>query len=133
MRSKAYRNIFDPGAGWFRPRNADGTWKEWPDEGRLKDDYGCVESNPYQQGWFVPHDIGGMVELMGGREKVIADLDNFFNNTPDNLMWNSYYNHANEPVHFIPYLFNHVPLQRAGSALENPEVDQVHMFPCLFR
>ena len=106
MRSKAYRNIFDPGAGWFRPRSADGTWKEWPDEGRLKDDYGCVESNPYQQGWFVPHDIEGMVELMGGREKVLADLDSFFNNTPDNLMWNSYYNHANEPVHFIPFLFN---------------------------
>ena len=105
-RSQSYKNIFDPEVGWFRPRLSDGSWKEWPEEGRLKDDYGCVESNPYQQGWFVPHDVDGMVELMGGKEKVLADLDSFFENTPDNLMWNSYYNHANEPVHFIPFLFN---------------------------
>lgn len=105
-RSQAYKNVFDPEVGWFRPRNADGTWWEWPEKGRLKDDFGCVESNPYQQGWFVPHDVDGMVELMGGREKVLADLENFFENAPDNLMWNSYYNHANEPVHHIPFLFN---------------------------
>ena len=105
-RSKAYRNVFDPGVGWFRPRNEDGSWREWPERGRLQDDYGCIESNPYQQGWFVPHDIPGMVELMGGTEKVLSDLESFFENTPDNLMWNSYYNHANEPVHHIPFLFN---------------------------
>lgn len=56
--------------------------------------------------WFVPHDIDGMVELMGGREKVLADLDNFFGNTPSDMLWNQYYNHANEPVHFVPFLFN---------------------------
>ena len=106
-RSKFYKNIFDPEVGWFRPKGYhDEDWAEWPSEGRLKDDYGCIESNLYQQGWFVPHDIPGMVELMGGREKVVADLENFFEHTPDNLMWNSYYNHANEPVHHIPFLFN---------------------------
>lgn len=47
-----------------------------------------------------------MVELMGGREAVLADLDNFFANTPDDLLWNQYYNHANEPVHFVPFLYN---------------------------
>jgi predicted alpha-1,2-mannosidase len=65
-----------------------------------------VESNPYQQGWFVPHDIPGMVALMGGRTKVIADLQDMFQKTPDNMLWNDYYNHANEPVHHIPFLFN---------------------------
>lgn len=105
-RAKAYQLIFDRETGWFRPRNADGTWKEWPDRGRLKDDYGCVESNPYQQGWFVPHDIQGMVALMGGEAKTLADLTEFFEKTPNDLLWNSYYNHANEPVHHIPFLFN---------------------------
>ncbi|GHT45726.1 hypothetical protein AGMMS49965_22870 [Bacteroidia bacterium] len=105
-RGQAYRNIFDPEKGWFRPKKADGSWLEWPPEGRLKDDYGSVESNPYQQGWFVPHDIDGMVEIMGGREKVLADLTDFFDKTPSNLLWNSYYNHANEPVHHVPFLFN---------------------------
>ena len=105
-RSQAYRNVFDPEVGWFRPRKADGSWGPWPEGARTMEGLGCVESNPYQQGWFVPHDIEGMVELMGGREKVIEDLENFFSNTPDDMMWNQYYNHANEPVHHVPFLFN---------------------------
>jgi predicted alpha-1,2-mannosidase len=105
-RALTYRTIFDPQHGWFRPHQADGTWQAWPAKGRLADGYGTVESNPYQQGWFVPHDIPGMVRLMGGRAKVLADLTAFFVQTPPNFMWNSYYNHANEPVHHVPFLFN---------------------------
>lgn len=104
--AQSYRNIFDSKVGWFRARNEDGSWKEWPEEGRLTEWYGTVECNPYQQGWFVPHDVDGMVELMGGREKVLADLINFFEKVPENMMWNDYYNHANEPVHHVPFLFN---------------------------
>lgn len=105
-KSQAYRKIFDPEMKWFRPRNADGTWMEWPEKGRIADDYGCVESNPYQQGWFVPHDIEGLVGLMGGREAALEDLTAFFDAAPDDFHWNSYYNHANEPVHHIPFMFN---------------------------
>lgn len=105
-RSSAYRNIFDGTVGWFRPRHEDGSWAEWPADARIQEWYGCIESDPYQQGWFVPHDIDGMVELMGGNESVLKDLKSFFENTPDNMLWNSYYNHANEPVHFVPFLFN---------------------------
>ena len=105
-RSQAYRNIFDPEKGWFRPRLADGTWAEWPENARTQEWYGCIECNPYQQGWFVPQDYEGMAELMGGREKTIEDLKDFFENTPDNMLWNEYYNHSNEPVHFAPYIFN---------------------------
>lgn len=105
-RSGAYRNIFDAEKNSFRPRNADGEFIPWPAEGRLKEWYGCMECNPYQQGWFVPHDVAGMVSLMGGREKVVADLDTLFAHTPDNFLWNQYYNHANEPVHHVPYLYN---------------------------
>ncbi|MBK5720013.1 GH92 family glycosyl hydrolase [Dysgonomonas sp. Marseille-P4677] len=105
-KGQAYKNIFDKEKEWFRPRNIDGTWEEWPEDALLKEWYGCIESNPYQQGWFVPHDIPGMVELMGGTEKVIANLTNLFEKTPQNMLWNDYYNHANEPVHHIPFLFN---------------------------
>ena len=52
------------------------------------------------------HDVSGIVELMGGKEKVIEDLIYFFSKTPSNMLWNEYYNHANEPVHFAPFLFN---------------------------
>ena len=54
----------------------------------------------------MPHDVNGMVELMGGTEKAVADLEEFFKNTPREFYWNAYYNHANEPVHHVPFLFN---------------------------
>ncbi len=106
QKGQAYRNTFREDVNWFCPRNEDGSWLEWPKEGRLKDGFGSTESNPYQQGWFVPHDIDGMVELMGGRDAVLADLADFFEKTPEDMMWNSYYNHANEPVHLVPFIFN---------------------------
>ncbi|KAA6302298.1 MAG: hypothetical protein EZS26_001411 [Candidatus Ordinivivax streblomastigis] len=105
-RAKAYQEVFDKEVAWFRPRNADGTWEEWPDDARTHEGYGCVESNPYQQGWFVPHDVDGMVKLMGGKAKTVADLTNFFEQAPEDLLWNQYYNHSNEPVHQVPFLFN---------------------------
>ncbi len=105
-KSQAYRNLFDNGKHWFRPRNDDGSWVEWPKNGRLEEWYGAMESNALQQGWFVPHDVKGMTALMGGKKKVVDDLQWMFMNTPQDMMWNVYYNHANEPVHFVPYLFN---------------------------
>ena len=105
-RSQNYRVIFDTSVGWFRPKDLNGSWLAWPAKGRLAQDYGCVESNPYQQGWFVPHDVKGLTKLLGGKEKTIADLSNFFEKAPVNLEWNDYYNQANEPVHHVPFLFN---------------------------
>lgn len=104
--SQSYKNVFDEEKGWFRPRDENGNWLPWPKEGRMKQDYGTVESNPYQQGWFVPQDVPGMVKLMGGKDKVLADLQELFEKVPENMMWNDYYNQANEPVHHVPFLFN---------------------------
>jgi predicted alpha-1,2-mannosidase len=101
-----YRAIFDSSKGWFRPRLDSGEWEPWPEDALTIEGYGCIEANPYQQGWFVPHDVKGMVELMGGRDSVLKRLDTFFENTPENMLWNSYYNHANEPVHHVAYLYN---------------------------
>lgn len=107
-KSLDYKNIFDKEKHWFRPRESNGNWSVWPKEGRLADGYGTVESNPYQQGWFVPQDIEGMIQLMGGKDTVQNDLENFFDNTPANFHWNKFYNHANEPVHHVAFLFNYL-------------------------
>lgn len=104
--SQSYRNLYDTEKHCFRPREADGSFEAWPAKGILQEGYGCTECNEYQQRWFVPHDIQGMVELMGGIEQVVADLDTLFAKTPVDFLWNAYYNHANEPVHHIPYLYN---------------------------
>lgn len=89
-RALGYRNLYDAKSGWLQGS--------------------CVESNHIQQSWFVPHDVPGLVELMGGRGKFVEKLEWFFEKTPDITRWNEYYNHSNEPVHLAPFLFN-----RAGA------------------
>lgn len=106
LKSQAWRNLFDDEKGWFRPRRADGEWVEWPENARIKEWYGCMEATPYQQGWFVPHDIDALAEKLGGKELAVADLKNFFEKAPADMHWNAYYNHANEPVHHVPFMFN---------------------------
>ncbi len=103
QRSKAYRNIFDPEVHWFRARTGQNEWIPW--KGKAEQGQGCIESNPFQQGWFVPHDIPGFMEL-AGKDFLINELKLFFQNTPTTFAWNDYYNHPNEPVHHVPFLFN---------------------------
>ena len=100
-----YTNVWCREVGWMRARNADGSWTKW--EGREKHGQGCIESNPWQQGWFVPHDVDGLMRLMGGREKFTAELEAFFGATPDDFGWCDAYNHPNEPCHTLPFLFAH--------------------------
>ena len=106
-KSKSYKKVWDENANWFRAKNSDNSWMKW--EGKKVHGQGCMESNPFQQGWFVPHDIEGLVELMG-KEFLIKELTTFFDSIPADFLWNDYYNHANEPVHHIPFIFNEVGL-----------------------
>lgn len=104
-RAKAYRNVWCDSVQWFRARVKGGGWLPW--RGRTAQDQGTTESNPFQQGWFVPHDIDGKKALMGGQKKFDAELEEFFANVPEDFLWNDYYNHPNEPNHHVPFLFNY--------------------------
>jgi predicted alpha-1,2-mannosidase len=99
-----YANVYDPSVGNLRARNADGSWMPW--RGKTVEGQGCVESNPYQQGWFVPQDVQGLINLMG-RRQFLASLSEFFEKTPLSFAWNEYYNHSNEPVHHVAYMFTY--------------------------
>ncbi|SHI70588.1 GH92 family glycosyl hydrolase [Pseudozobellia thermophila] len=99
-----YRNIWNDEVNWFRAKDSTGHWLDW--KGKTVHGQGCIESNPFQQGWFVPHDIDGLKELMGGAEAFRKELVSFFENTPKDFLWNDYYNHPNEPVHHVPFMFN---------------------------
>jgi predicted alpha-1,2-mannosidase len=101
-RALNYRNIYDPTVGNMRAKTLEGSWTKW--EGATREGQGCVESNPYQQGWFVPQDVRGLIELMG-QDYFVKYLDEFFEKTPPDFRWNEYDNHSNEPVHHTPYLF----------------------------
>ena len=101
--AQAYTNCWSAEVGWMRARTKDGGWRAW--EGRRKHHQGTVESNPWQQGWFVPHDPDGLIRLIGGRAKFTEELARFFALVPDDFRWNDAYNHPNEPCHTLPYLW----------------------------
>lgn len=75
-RSKNYQNIFDQAAGWMRPKNVNGKWLDNFDP--YKYENGFIESNGAQSTWFVPHDIEGLVNLMGGKAKAAEKLNSQF-------------------------------------------------------
>jgi predicted alpha-1,2-mannosidase len=101
-RARNYRNIYDPAVGFMRAKDRSGQSLEW--HGETAFGQGCTESNPLQQSWFVPHDIYGLIDLMG-KDRFAATLEGMFEKTPAHFGWNPYYNHSNEPVHHTPYLF----------------------------
>ena len=123
QRSLAYQLLYDPEVpwsydkagqtvrpewkGWFRPKDAQGHWLPWQG---LASHQGVVEASVFQQGWHVPHDISGLIRLLGGKDLFIAKLADFFDRTPRLELWNDYDNPSNEPSHLIPFLFN-----RAGA------------------
>ena len=104
-RAQNYRHLFDPDVGLMRPKDADGQWLPWLGKLEMGRGSGCIESNSLQQSFFVPHDTQGLVALMGP-DRYLNTLLELFENTPEGSNWNEYYNHPNEPVHHLPFVFN---------------------------
>lgn len=75
-RSKNYQNVYDKESGWMRPKNVDGKWFTPFDPYKIK--IGFIESNATQSTWFVPHDLKGLAELMGGEHKAVEKLNQQF-------------------------------------------------------
>jgi predicted alpha-1,2-mannosidase len=98
-----YRNLYCPEVGLVRGRDKDGNWLPWL--GGTTWGQGCIEATPLQMTFFVPHDPAGLMELMG-EEHFFATLEDMFDRTPINGFWNPYYNHSNEPVHQLAYIFS---------------------------
>jgi putative alpha-1,2-mannosidase len=60
---------------------------------------GLYEGTLWQYRWFVPFDIGGMQEMIGGKKQFTEQLEYFFDH--------KLYNHGNEPDIHAPFLFNY--------------------------
>ncbi len=97
QRGKNYRNVFDPAVNNMNGRYADGSfYKDFIRDQHLSF---ITEGTPWQYNWYVPHDVEGLIELMGGRDAFNADLDEFF---AVGQYW-----HGNEPSHHTPFLYNY--------------------------
>lgn len=94
-RSSNWKNVFDNQTEFVRGRYADGKWIE-PFDPYSKARYIC-EGTPFHYTWYVPHDVPGLIDAMGGRPQFLAKLNEFFDN--------GHYWHGNEPGHQAPFLF----------------------------
>ena len=97
QRAQNYRNVIDPQTGFARGRHADGTW-DTPFDPAIAQKY-ITEGLPFQYTFFVPQDIPGLIQLVGGRDAFIAKLDELFAR--------KLYDHGNEPSHHIAYLYDY--------------------------
>ena len=95
-RAQNYRNIIDVKTGFARGRHQDGSWDS-PFDPAKPYKY-ITEGLPFQYTFFVPQDLPGLIEQVGGREAFIAKLDALFAG--------GYYDHGNEPSHHIAYLYD---------------------------
>ncbi|NNM85958.1 MAG: glycoside hydrolase family 92 protein [Phycisphaerales bacterium] len=99
-RAMYYRNLFDPSTHWMRPRNLDGSWSK---PFKPTQAHGYIEGYGWQYLWLVPHDVTGLVNLMG-RRLFNQRMDLFFRVVNQ---WNdTNYNPYNEPDLQAPFLYN---------------------------
>ena len=111
-RAHHFMNLFDPQTGFMRPKRNGGFIEPFaPNEVTFH----FTEGNSWQYSFFVPHNVDRLMELMGGREKFSAKLDELFTTDqklagrfqPDITGLIGQYAHGNEPSHHIPYLYNY--------------------------
>lgn len=125
--SRNYRNYFDPETKLMRGRLSDGSWITPFDPASVQRPSNYVEGNAWQWAWFVPQDVEGLMELVGGQKYFEAHLDTLFttsseltgdpNAAADVTGMIGQYAHGNEPSHHIPYLYNYAGAPRKTQAL----------------
>ena len=109
-RSENYKNLFDKKYNLMRPRTLLGNGI-WPF--RLESSKGFVEANALHDRWFVPHDIPGLIKLMGGREAFTEILKTTFENAEKHDFvstgpgYNKGLNYSNQPAMHPAHLFNY--------------------------
>ncbi len=111
-RAQFYKNLSDPATGFMRPKN-NGGWVTPFDPREVNSNF--TEANSWQYSFFVPQDISGLIELMGGRNRFANKLDELF--TADSKTTGreqaditgliGQYAHGNEPSHHIAYLYDY--------------------------
>lgn len=114
-RALNYRNVFDKKRGFACPRDAKGNFKADFDPLQTHGE-GFIEGNSWNFSFHVPHDVYGVMDLMGGEKVFLNRLNELFEMhlpkkyyeknediTEGGLIGG--YVHGNEPSHHIPYLY----------------------------
>ena len=100
-RAKGWRNYYSKDSGTFRPIDKNGKFitKFDPKIGKNFENVpGFHEGSAWNYSFYVPHDIEGLANIMGGDSIFVNKLQYFFDN--------DLYDPTNEPDLGYPYLFN---------------------------
>lgn len=95
--ARSWKNLYNPETGWLQSRNADGSWRPLDADWR--------ESTYPNYFWMVPYNIGGLVEIIGGKEEAERRLDHLFRRL-DAGYGDEWYASGNEPSFQIPWTYN---------------------------
>jgi predicted alpha-1,2-mannosidase len=117
-RAGSYKNLFDPKEGLMRGKDSEGRWHS-PFNAHFYDETAGVndftEGTSWQYSWYVPQDVPGLIQLMGGKEQFAAKLDSLFSfkeadtskGVSDIQGRIGEYWHGNEPSHHVIYLYSY--------------------------
>lgn len=115
-RSENWRNVFDPVKRWARPKHSSGEWTEPFHPISIKDKFnsqGFIEGNSATYSFYVPHNIEGLINEMGGNTAFINKLDSNFIKakphrfiTPHGEHGSGWVDYENQPSCEMAHLFN---------------------------
>jgi predicted alpha-1,2-mannosidase len=115
-RAKYYGNYFDKELGFMRGKLMDGTFrKEYDPSFSLHEEADYVEGNGWQYTFLVPHDVEGLINLFGSKQKFSDKLDSLFTVSSklnagasiDISGLIGQYAHGNEPSHSTVYMYQY--------------------------
>ena len=115
-RSENWKNVYDSSVGFMRPKSSNGKFLEKFDPLKTEGQ-GFIEGNSWNYSLYVPHDPDALINMMGGKSKFAAHLDELFTmNLPDSFFAETEdvtregiiggYVHGNEPSHQAAYLYD---------------------------
>lgn len=116
-RSKNWMNVFDSVSGWARPRHLTGEWTE-PfspvSENGIDGHVGFLEGNSAVYTFFVPQDVNGLINKIGGEKVFINKLESNFKKaqphkfiTPHGKHDTGWVDYENQPSCSMAHLFSY--------------------------
>lgn len=113
-RAMAYKNIYDKSTSFMRGKDSKGNWRVPFHPKSYEDSQDITEATSWQYTWYVPQDVQGLINLMGGKTKFVSKLDSLFliksdeeKGTEDIHGIIGQYWHGNEPCHHIAFLYDY--------------------------
>jgi len=133
--SMNYKKLYDARVKVMRAKDTKGEFRPLPENfnpGHQTGDY--TEGNPWQYSFLVPHDVNGLVEIMGGKKAFAARLDSLFtadsdlgeHANPDITGLIGQYAHGNEPSHHVLYMYNYVGQPQKTQKLVRQVMDELY-------